>query len=346
MREPTKAAERVLLLPERAPMSPIMPPPARMSRQTAVDQAKWFVFQHFEALLVVALVASMLLIHWYIDYKLTFLSFYYLPVIVAGFYLGRRGAVWSAVLIVGLVTFFQLVVGLGTAPGWHLDVFLSLVPWAGFLILTGYAVGTLADQRRARMRELTTTYLSMLELLTFHLEASEKHTRGHSFRVAERAVSLGRELGMRESELENLRVAALLHELGPQDPRLLRLFEQFPGDLKALPVATSMRAALDLVNEYGHYHEHVGADWPVDLVRVALGVKVLAVADAFETLQMPSPNRPPFSPWSAVEEIERGAGQIFGTEVVRALRKLAATPERLTTPVSLAAYRDRVAATR
>jgi hypothetical protein len=133
---------------------------------------------------------------------------------------------------------------------------------------------------------------------------------------------------MRSGELEDLRVAALLHELGPQDPRLLRLFEQFPGDVRQLPIASSMRAALDLVGEYSHYHEHVGADWPVDLVRGSLAVKVLAVADAFETLQMPSPNRPPFSPWGAVEEIERGAGQIFATDVVRALRKLAAAPER------------------
>src|SRR4029079_10242038 len=152
---------------------------------------------------------------------------------------------------------------------------------------------------------------------------------------------------MRSEELEDLRVAALLHELGPQDPRLLRLFEQFPGAIRQLPITTSMRAALDLVREYSHYHEHVGADWPVDLVRGSLAVKVLAVADAVETPPMPSPNRPPFSSWSAVEEIERGAGQIFATEVVRALRKIAAAPERAVDSaadtLSLEQYRERVA---
>lgn len=303
-----------------------------ITRQSALDRARWFVFEHFELMLVVLLVTSMIAIHWFVDQKIAFLSFYYLPVIAAGFYLGRRSAAWSAVLIVGLVAFFELFVGLnGTAAvdsGVDLALMLTLVPWAGFLILTGYAVGTLADQRRARLEDLKGAYMTMLELLTFHLEASERSSRGHSFRVAERAVTLGRELGMRSEELENLRVAALLHELGPQDPRLTRLFEQFPGDVRQLPLATSMRASLDLVSEYSHYHEHVGADWPVDLVRGSLGVKVLAVADAFETLQMPSPNRPPFSPWSAVEEIERGAGQLFATDVVRALRKIAAAPER------------------
>jgi hypothetical protein len=301
-------------------------------RQTAVDRARWFVFEHFELMLVVLLVSSMLAIHWFVDQKIAFLNFYYLPVITAGFYLGRNGAVWSSVLIVALVAFFEAFVGLrGLAAidgGFNTQLLLTLVPWAGFLILTGYTVGTLADQRRARLEDLKRAYMSMLELMTFHLESSERHNTGHSFRVAERAVTLGRELGMRSEELEDLRVAALLHELGPQDPRLLRLFEHFPGDVRQLPIAASMRTALDLVSEYSHYHEHVGADWPVDLVRGSLAVKIIAVADAFETLQMPSPNRPPFSPWGAVEEIERGAGQIFATDVVHALRKLAAAPER------------------
>lgn len=316
---------------------------ANMSRRSLLDRAKWFVFEHFELLLIALLVSSMLLIHWYVDYKVAFLNFYYLPVIAAGFYLGRNGAVWSSVFIVALVGFFQSVVGLGGVPGLDAIVLITLVPWAGFLILTGYTVGHLADQRKARLEDLTSSYMSMLELLTFHLESSERQSKGHSYRVAERSVAIAKQLEMTSHEQENVRVAALLHELGPQDPRLIRLFEQFPGAMKELPIAKSMREALDLVQEYSRYHDHIGNDFPVDALRVSLGAKVLAVADAFETLQMPSPNRPPFSPWSALEEIERGAGNTFGTEVVRALRKVAAMPDRFVTPLSLDAYRDRVA---
>lgn len=317
---------------------------APIARRSSLDRVKWFVFENFELLLVVGLVGSMLLIHWYVDYKVAYLNFYYLPVIAAGFYLGRNGAVWSAVFIVVLVAFFQAVLGLAGIPGMDPVLFITLVPWAGFLILTGYAVGHLADQRKARLEDLTTSYLSMLELLTFHLESSERQSKGHSYRVADRALAIGRQLEMPARELENLRVAALLHELGPQDPRLLRLFEQFPGEIKELPIAKSMREALDLVQEYGRYHDHVGPEFPIDALRVSLGAKVLAVADAYETLQMPSPNRAPFSPWSALEEIERGAGQTFGTEVVRALRKVAGAPPRSITPLSLEAYREKVTA--
>jgi HD-GYP domain-containing protein (c-di-GMP phosphodiesterase class II) len=315
-----------------------------MTRSSALERAKYFIFEQFERLLVVALVASLLAIHWFVDYKVAFLSFYYLPVIVAGFYLGRRGAVWSAVLSVLLVAFVQAVEGLSGFAGADTVVLLTMIPWAGFLILTGYAVGTLAEQRRARLLDLQSAYIAMLELLTFHLEASERTAQGHSYHVAERSVALGRELGMHDEMLEQLRVAALLHELGPQDPRLARLFETFPRDIKALPIAGSMRAALDIIRDYRHYHEHLSVELPVDALRISLAVKVLAVADAFETLLMPSPNRAPFSPWSAVEEIERGAGQTFATEVVRALRRIAAAPAAVEAhALSLEAFRSRIA---
>jgi HD-GYP domain-containing protein (c-di-GMP phosphodiesterase class II) len=312
-----------------------------MTRPSLLERVKWFVFEQFERMLVVALVASLLVIHALIDYKIAFLSFYYLPVIMAGFYIGKRGAVWSAVLSVALVSFVQAVEGFAGVAGLDSLVFLTLVPWGGFLILTGYAVGTLADQRKARLVDLQGAYITMLELLTFHLESSERSGQGHSYRVAERSVALARELGVHDDELEEVRVAALLHELGPQDPRLLRLFEQFPRDIKALPIAGSMRAALDMVREYRLYHENISVDIPVDAQRIPLTVKILAVADAYETLQMPSPNRPPFSPWGAVEEIERGAGQTFGSEVVRALKKVANTPVDRQ-PISLEAYREKL----
>lgn len=316
-----------------------------MTRWSVIERVRWYVFEYFERLLVVALVASLIAIHLFIDYKVAFLSFYYLPVIFAGFHLGRRGAVWSAVLSVALVAFVQAVVGLSGQPGLHTLAVYTLVPWGGFLVLTGYTVGSLADQRKRRLDELKSAYMTMLELLTFHLESSERQTQGHSYRVAERSVALGRDLGVREDELEQLRVAALLHELGPHDPRLARLFEQFPGEVRELPIAASMRASLDIVKEYSRYHEQVSADFPVDALRISLAAKILAVADAFETLQMPSPNRPPFSPWSAVEEIERGAGQTFGSEVVKVLRRVAAAPERaIEAPLSLAAYRAKAIA--
>lgn len=298
-----------------------------MRRTSGLDVVKLFFFRHFEQLLVVVLVASLLGIHGLVDYKLAFLSFYYLPIMVAGFFVGRQTAVWAAVFVVSLVVFFQAVQGLEGPEGLYPEMLFTLVPWAGFLILTGYVVGALAEQRQQRLNDVKQAYVTVLELLTFHLEASGRETKGHSHRVASLAARLAQELGLREAELENVRVAALLHEVGPQNPRLLQLMSQFPGGMRGLPVADAMGGATKLLDEYARYYEIVGDEWPVDQIAVPLEVKILAVADAFETLQMPSPHRPAMAPWNAVEEIEKGAGRVFGTEVVRALKRVGVAVE-------------------
>ncbi len=292
----------------------------RITVQGLADRVKQSLFDHFEQTLVVVLVASLLLINFAVDYKLAFLSFYYLPIIAAGFLLGRNSAVWAAVLTVLLVTFFQAVTGLGGVAGFTTTSLMYYAPWGGFLILTGYTVGTLSDQRIARADDVKRTYFALLELLTFHLDSADRHRRGHSFRVAERSVAIGRKLGMRGGELEELRVAGLLHEAGPQDPRIARMFADFPREVREVPVAASMHAALDTVSAYGRYHELIGDDWPVDALRIPMAVKILAVADAYETLLTPTETRPAFAPWNALEEIDRSAGRTFATEVVQALR--------------------------
>jgi HD domain-containing protein len=273
------------------------------------------------------LVGSLVLIHVYVGNNTAFLNFYFLPVILAGFHLGRRAATFAAVLCIAVVVFFQTLGVIAGSPGVDSGSVVSLAAWAGFLVLTAYTVGWLAEQRNRQVTELTDAYITMLEILTFHLESSGRQVRGHSYRVASRSVAIARSLGMRDDEVEQVRVAALLHELSPGDPRLSRLFQHFPGTAKALPIARSMSAALDIVGEYAGYYEHVSAEWPVDHLRLTRGAKILAVADAFETLQIATSNRPPFSPWVALEEIERGKGVTFASDVVTALRG-ALTPEK------------------
>jgi HD-GYP domain-containing protein (c-di-GMP phosphodiesterase class II) len=296
-----------------------------------LDRAKQIVVKHFERILVLLLVASLLGINSLIEQKVAFLSFYYLPIILAGFIGGRRFAVVSGVFIASLVVFFQATQGLGMAEGLTQDSLLTLIPWAGFLILTGYVVGGLAEQRAARLTDLKNAYLATLEVLSFHIESTERHQEGHSTRVAQLAADMGAELRLSESELENLRIAALLHEVGTADQRLLRLLSRSVTD-ESLTVARALRGAAEIIAEYSHYYEIVGDDWDIEALPMAVTVKVLAVADAFETLQTATPVRPAFTRWSALEEVEKGAGKTFAREAVRALRVIAGRPE-LAAPV-------------
>jgi len=295
-------------------------------QQRPLDRAKQFFLKYFERILVLLLVASLLVINSLIEQKVAFLSFYYLPIILAGFFGGRRFAVVAGVFIASLVLFLQATEGLGMAEGVTQDSLMTLIPWAGFLILTGYVVGGLAEQRAARLADLKNAYLATLEVLTVHIESTERHQEGHSTRVAQLASDMGAELRLSESELENLRIAALLHEVGTADQRLLRLLSRSVTD-ETLAMARALRGAAEIIAEYSHYYEIVGDDWDIEALPMAVTVKVLAVADAFETLQMATPVRPAFTRWSALEEVEKGAGKTFAREAVRALRVIAGRPE-------------------
>jgi hypothetical protein len=291
-----------------------------------LERAKLFFFRYFEQVFVLLLVLAMVAIHNLVDQKFAFLSFYYLPMILAGFYGGRRFAVLAGVFVSGLVFYWQDVQGLDMLPGLYPAALLALVPWAGFLILTGYVVGGLAEQRQARLAEVKNAYLATLELLTYHIESTERNQQGHSNRVAGVAVAIAHELELPEDDAEDLRVAALLHEVGTRDPRLLRLLSRSVTD-SSVTVARAMRGAAEIIGEYGHYYEIVGEDGDIEALPLPLTVKVLAVADAFETLQMATPVRPAFPKWSALEEVEKGAGKTFAKDAVRALRAVADRPE-------------------
>ncbi|MGH7548290.1 MAG: HD-GYP domain-containing protein [Gemmatimonadales bacterium] len=300
-----------------------------MVQPSLVERAKLFFFRYFERIFVLLLVGAMLVIHWLVEQKFAFLSFYYLPMILAGFYGGRRFAVLAGLFMVSLVSFYQYVQGLDMLPGFYLDALLALVPWAGFLILTGDVVGRLAEAREAQLNDVKNAYLATLELLTYHIESTERHQQGHSNRVADVAVAMARELKLPPEDIENLRVAALLHEVGTRDQRLLRLLSRSVTD-SAVAVARAMRGAAVIIGEYGHYYEIVGEDWDIEALPLPLTVKILAVADAFETLQMATPVRLAFPKWSALEEVEKGAGKTFAKDVVRALHSVAGRPEMAT----------------
>src|SRR6266702_6726 len=254
-----------------------VPPSPRQHRHEVVvaqprplERAKLFFFRHFERAFVLLLVLAMVGIHGFVEQKFAFLSFYYLPMMLAGFYGGRRFAVMAGVFVVALVFYYQYVQGLDMLPGFYSAALLTLVPWAGFLILTGYVVGGLAEQRAARLSEVKNAYLATLELLAYHIESTERHQQGHSNRVADVAAAIARELELPGEDVEDLHIAAL-------------------------PIPAT--------------------------------VKILAVADAFETLQMATPVRPAFPKWSALEEVEKGAGKTFAKNAVRALRAVAGRPE-------------------
>jgi HD-GYP domain-containing protein (c-di-GMP phosphodiesterase class II) len=107
---------------------------------------KLYIIKNFERIFVVATVVVTILINYYIPYKIAFLNLYFLSIIWAGYYLGKRQAVLGAVLCISVVTIYVI-----NEPGTFVvktdvDTYLTIITWGGFLILAGAFVAKLQER--------------------------------------------------------------------------------------------------------------------------------------------------------------------------------------------------------
>lgn len=293
-----------------------------------LQSAKRWVFDHFEAILVVVLLMSLLLINFAVVQRYAFLNFYYLPVLAAGFFVGKRTAVLTALFISVLVGYFIVAGQLDVGGGATMDTFWNLVPWSAFLILAGYLVGTLSEIKDGHLKDLRDAHVATLEILTRYLETAERHLKGHAKRVADIATALGRHLEMTDEELQDVRIAGLFHDLG--EIELAVSGERSGPDATSIlvPLTRVLKNAGNIIRRYEEYYELVGGPWDVEDLDIPTGVRVIAVADAYATLTADTPYRAAKPSWEALAEIERAAGRQFDRNVVRALREIAPTLDR------------------
>lgn len=193
---------------------------------------------------------------------------------------------------------------------------------------------TAASLRNARAVALAhDLYFDTLQALAVAMEAKDPYAYGATARVADLAVALGRDVGMTAAEIDALRVAALLHDIGmsaagdvvAMTSRQLSTVEW--GMLKVHPViaaeilsqAPSLSDAVPIVY---HHHEHYDGGGYVSGIageKIPLGSRVLAVADAFVALTSDRPYRTARSPEEALRAIHEESGSQFDPRVVEAL---------------------------
>jgi diguanylate cyclase (GGDEF)-like protein/putative nucleotidyltransferase with HDIG domain len=186
------------------------------------------------------------------------------------------------------------------------------------------------ERQRRGFIELATTAIAAT------VDARVPLFRGHGQRVAALAVALARELPLPEPQVTQLRVAALLHDIG----RLAITGDLFlkPGPLTEAEVqvarnhtrlgAKILEAVPGLEAERAmilHHHERLdGTGYPDGLVGAAipLATRILSVADAYDAMTSPRPYRPARPAAESLAEIRRGAGSQFDYRVVAALGRL------------------------
>ena len=188
--------------------------------------------------------------------------------------------------------------------------------------------------RRARLAHAATETGSCTPApLAEAMQARGPDEEAASQRVADLAVQLGIAMEVPERDLESLRVAALLHDVGMATAgdtvnvsgRLLSTFEW--GMLKMHPlvgveILAQVPALADVVPIVRHHHEHWDGSGYVDGIaaeEIPLGARILAVADAYVAMTSERPYRKTLSSGQALAELSSKAGSQFDPVVVRVL---------------------------
>jgi response regulator RpfG family c-di-GMP phosphodiesterase len=183
----------------------------------------------------------------------------------------------------------------------------------------------------ARLLEhLEQTFLQTIESLVSALEAKDEYTKGHSERVMQWALILGGLMKLGRDEMENLRRAALLHDIGKigldlsalQKPQPLSAEEYERFKLhpvlgkRILEPIEFLRGATPAVL---HHHEHWdGQGYPLGLAgeEIPLGGRILGIADAFEVMVTDRVYRQALSLDEARAELQRCAGKQFDPTII------------------------------
>ncbi len=302
-----------------------------------------FALKHLQITLVLMILFGVTALILAIQYKLAFLNFFFLPVILAGYYLGKKMAVLTASLCIVLVALYHVFsrAFFHRLPPISLDEILGIATWAGFLILTAAIFGLIAEQREVRMKHLQRAYTGVLEILLKYLEVADEQ-KPHSIRVAQLAGKIAEAAELNKFQVENIKSAALLIEAG--DLRAsLHLYDQVAafmdketrikgeniddrGRVLMRTTASLLKEVEPILANYFYHYVEEATIVDKDLSTVPAGSSIIAIADLCDRLDrnmLPSPWRDRIH---KLQDFRLLSGRSFQPAVVQALLKVKSPP--------------------
>jgi len=310
-----------------------------------MEKIKEYFFKHFEKIIVISILIGIVIINYFAPYKIGFLNFFYLPIIAAGYFLDKRMAVLTAVSCILVVIVFLLLFpsSFFTADTTKTYIIVSLTAWGSFLILTSAAIGYLNEEKEKRIKDLRAAYIGILEILSKYLESADRYTKGHSVRVAHMSEDIAKTMGLPALEVENIRAAALLHDIGKIDisldvlhkaaaltaaeKELIDTHSEKGANVISL-VGAVLNEAVPIVSAHHKYYFESKDTSFEGKEEVPLGAAIIGVADAYDAMITDRPYRAGRPPWEAFEEIEKGSGKQFHPGAVKAFKQVLLAKEK------------------
>jgi hypothetical protein len=297
-----------------------------------VERAKRVFFDNFELILVAVLTLAAAYTVLAASNKLAFLNFFYIPVLLAAFFLGRRRGVLASVVAVLLIVVFAVIDPELFARNSLESPALNLFLWGAFLIVTAYVVGTLYDLKARAALDLKQAYEGILEIVAKFIDAVDGYTQEHSVRVSRLACKIAGQMDLTPEICENIRVAGLLHDIGKLDINLEVLNKASaltPTEWKHMmthtnkgtaliePMGGLLRDVLPIVQYHHEFFDGTGY-YGVGDEEIPLGARILAVADSYDAMITDRPYRSGRTPREAKNEIQLRARQQYDPNVVEA----------------------------
>ncbi len=188
--------------------------------------------------------------------------------------------------------------------------------------------------------DLRSTYMRTIKALAQAIDARDHYTHSHSENVAHIGVIIAQEMGLSARDLEHVRQASELHDLGKIgiEDRILTKpaaldaeeWEQIKRHpqmgAQILEPLTFLNDVIELVRQH---HEHYdGRGYPKGLKgeEILLGAQIIHLADAYETMRSERAYRKvPLSKQEAIAEVKKNSGTQFSPRVVEAFLKVVDT---------------------
>ena len=246
---------------------------------------------------------------------------------------------------------------IGTVAVMTSGVWLALLAAAPlYLTYRTYRVylGRIDDERR-HVEEMADLHLATIEALALAIDAKDQTAQSHIRRVQVYATSIARGLGMSDTEIQGVKTAALLHDIGKlavpehilskpgpltqEEFQKIRVHPQVGAEIiSAVPFPYPVAPLI-----LSHHERWDGKGYPQGIKgeEIPLGARILSVVDYYDALTSDRPYHKAMTPEAAMALLQQEAGRALDPQVVQMFVKMApemesaaetiesATPRRL-----------------
>jgi len=192
------------------------------------------------------------------------------------------------------------------------------------------------DELKKAAQENRTLFLNAIQMLAGAVDEKDPYTRGHSDRVTRYSVLIATEMGLKEEDVEKIRVSAQLHDVGKigiEDRILKKPGALTPEEFEIMKTHTTKGAAIlrpvealrDMLPGIELHHESLdGRGYPYGLKgeQIPLMPRIIMVADTFDAMTTNRPYQAAMDPEYVIRIINSLAATKFDPTVVAAMTKV------------------------